>query len=172
MPRLLRNFMLGPSRNRYFYETVGHIFLIYFIPTVSYKQLLIGKEFILAVTGLLIEALEGWPCNRESFSEFNRHSTEVPTFPFLAFFVPGCNRQAENEWLLAPASVPPWRKSREMSSSSSTFHKEEILAIHCQWTIRRMSWRLDREKILQEEWRQDATSKRKGLTARRIIHRL
>ena len=31
-----------------------------------------------------------------------------------------------NEWLLAPASVPPWRKSREMSSSSSTFHKEEI----------------------------------------------
>ena len=38
---------------------------------------------------------EGWPCNRESFSEFNRHSTEVPTFPFLAFLVPGCNRQAQ-----------------------------------------------------------------------------
>ena len=38
---------------------------------------------------------EGWPCNRESFSEFNSHSTEVPTFPFLAFLVPGCNRQAQ-----------------------------------------------------------------------------
>ena len=43
-------------------------------------------------------ALEGWPCNRESFSEFNRHSTEVPTFPFLAFLVPGCNRQAETDF--------------------------------------------------------------------------
>ena len=27
---------------------------------------------------------------------FNRHSTEVPTFPFLAFLVPGCNRQAQD----------------------------------------------------------------------------
>ena len=28
--------------------------------------------------------MEGWPWNRESFSELNRHSTEVPTFPFLS----------------------------------------------------------------------------------------
>ena len=33
---------------------------------------------------------EGWPCNRESFSEFNCQSN----IPFPCFLVLGCNRQA------------------------------------------------------------------------------
>jgi len=28
---------------------------------------------------------DGWTCNRESLSEFNRQSNELPTFPFLDF---------------------------------------------------------------------------------------
>ena len=40
------------------------------------------------------EALEGWPCNRESFSEFNRLS-RTSNIPFSCFLVLGCNRQAQ-----------------------------------------------------------------------------
>ena len=56
---------------------------------------------------------EGWPCNRESFSEFNSHSTEVPTFPFLAFLVPGCNRQAQEINHRTTVGYTSWDKKLE-----------------------------------------------------------
>ena len=85
---------------------------------------------------VFMEAKEGWPCNRESFFEFNRHSTEVPTFPFLAFLVPGCNRQARA--LPLETLVMTWRLASSLSfhsSSLSTICILEIPFLHDRQTI-------------------------------------